>query len=106
MALAEALGVPERSGISLRAAVGASVRRRQLLVVLDNCDHLIGPAADAVVRSCSPLRPGLAVLDTSREPLGVSGERVRALGPLAAHDDVALTIRRWSCSSSGPTSPG
>ena len=88
VALAEALGVPERSGISLRAAVGESVRRRQLLVVLDNCDHLIETAAD-VVEELLAVAPGLAMLSTSREPLGVSGERVRALGPLTAHDDGA-----------------
>ena len=88
VALAEALGVPERAGMSLRAAVGESVRRRQLLVVLDNCDHLIEPAAE-VVEELLAVAPGLSVLATSREPLGVSGERVRALGPLTAHDDGA-----------------
>ena len=65
-----------------------SVARRQLLVVLDSCEHLVETAAE-VVEGLLAASPGLAVLATSREPLGVSGELVRALGPLTAHDDGA-----------------
>ncbi len=54
---------------------------RSLLLVLDNCEHVVAAAAelaDLLVRHC----PGLTVIATSREPLGVPGELVRPLEPL------------------------
>lgn len=54
---------------------------RRLLLVLDNCEHVVGAAAalaDLLLRHC----PGLTVVATSREPLGVPGEVVRPLDPL------------------------
>jgi len=54
---------------------------RRLLLVLDNCEHVVGAAAalaDLLLRHC----PGLTVVATSREPLGVPGEAVRPLEPL------------------------
>ncbi|GGU95328.1 AfsR family transcriptional regulator [Streptomyces albospinus] len=54
---------------------------RRLLLVLDNCEHVIGAAAalaDQLLRHC----PQMTVLATSREPLGVPGETVRPLEPL------------------------
>ncbi|UKY51122.1 BTAD domain-containing putative transcriptional regulator [Streptomyces inhibens] len=54
---------------------------RRLLLVLDNCEHVVGAAAelaDLLLRHC----PGLTVVATSREPLGVPGEVVRPLEPL------------------------
>ncbi|MFC9232787.1 BTAD domain-containing putative transcriptional regulator [Streptomyces decoyicus] len=54
---------------------------RRLLLVLDNCEHVVGAAAelaDRLLRHC----PGLTVVATSREPLGVPGEVVRPLEPL------------------------
>jgi predicted ATPase/DNA-binding SARP family transcriptional activator/tetratricopeptide (TPR) repeat protein len=65
----------------------------ELLIVLDNCEHVLAEAAEvasAIVRAC----PGVAVLATSREPLGVSGERVRALEPLGLDDAVHLFASR------------
>ncbi|MFD0167113.1 BTAD domain-containing putative transcriptional regulator [Streptomyces decoyicus] len=55
--------------------------QRRLLLVLDNCEHVVGAAAelaDRLLRHC----PGLTVVATSREPLGVPGEVVRPLEPL------------------------
>ena len=52
-----------------------AVGGRSLLVLLDNCEHLIDACAklaDALLRGC----PNLALLATSREPLGIAGERV------------------------------
>lgn len=63
--------------------------RRRMLLVLDNCEHVIGAAArlaEAVLTGC----PGVRVLATSREPLGVPGESVRTVGPLP--QDVALRL--------------
>ncbi len=65
------------------------LRDRATLLVLDNCEHL----AVAVAELVDELRarcPRVAVLATSREPLGVRDERVRPLAPLAEADAVAL----------------
>jgi predicted ATPase len=55
---------------------------RPALLVLDNCEHLIAPAAAAAERLLSAM-PGLSILATSREPLLVDGEYVRRIAPLA-----------------------
>ncbi|MEU8591278.1 BTAD domain-containing putative transcriptional regulator [Streptomyces sp. NPDC048664] len=54
---------------------------RRMLLILDNCEHVVDAAAHLVehlLRHC----PGVTVLATSREALGVPGERLRPLGPL------------------------
>ncbi|MFD3663286.1 BTAD domain-containing putative transcriptional regulator [Streptomyces sp. NPDC058659] len=55
--------------------------RRSLLLVLDNCEHVIGAAA-ALAETLLTHCPGLRILATSREPLGVPGESVRPVEPL------------------------
>ena len=58
------------------------LRRRQLLLVLDNCEHVIdgaGELAGSIAAGC----PGVTILATSREGLGVDGERLIPVGPLA-----------------------
>ncbi|MEU1892707.1 BTAD domain-containing putative transcriptional regulator [Streptomyces pristinaespiralis] len=55
--------------------------RRRMLVLLDNCEHVVGAAAllaERLLGSC----PGLTILATSREPLGVPGELLRPVDPL------------------------
>ncbi|MER5203701.1 BTAD domain-containing putative transcriptional regulator [Streptomyces sp. NPDC002825] len=62
---------------------------RRMLLVLDNCEHVVAEAAElaqALLTRC----PGVTVLATSREPLGVPGEGVRPLGPLPV--DMALRL--------------
>ncbi|MER6392314.1 BTAD domain-containing putative transcriptional regulator [Streptomyces sp. NPDC001523] len=54
---------------------------RSLLIVLDNCEHVIGAAADLADRLLAHC-PGIRVLATSREPLGVPGEVLRPVEPL------------------------
>jgi predicted ATPase/DNA-binding SARP family transcriptional activator len=58
---------------------------RQALLVLDNCEHVIGPAAELVERLLKAA-PGLQILLTSQEPLGLAGERVLAVSPLTLPD--------------------
>ncbi|HEY2201613.1 MAG TPA: AAA family ATPase, partial [Solirubrobacteraceae bacterium] len=73
--LAGVLGVPEQPGRSLLQSVIAACRDRQLLVILDNCEHVIGEAADVadqLVRGC----PRMTILATSREPLCIEGEHL------------------------------
>jgi predicted ATPase/DNA-binding CsgD family transcriptional regulator len=89
--VADVLGVPREPGRPALDAVVQAVGGRSLLVVLDNCEHLIGACAklaDALLRGC----PNLALLATSREPLGIGGEyvyRVPSLGVPADGEDAA-----------------
>jgi predicted ATPase/DNA-binding SARP family transcriptional activator/DNA-binding CsgD family transcriptional regulator len=72
-AVATALGVPEQPGRPLTETLVDGLRSKEMLLVLDNCEHLIDAAArllDELLDSC----PRLKVLATSREPLGVAGE--------------------------------
>jgi predicted ATPase/DNA-binding SARP family transcriptional activator/tetratricopeptide (TPR) repeat protein len=71
----------------------------ELLIVLDNCEHVLAEAASVastIVRSC----PGVSILATSREPLGVSGERVRVLEPLQLEEAMQLFASRAADSDS------
>jgi predicted ATPase/DNA-binding CsgD family transcriptional regulator len=92
--VADVLGVRQEPGRSVLDTVVGAVGERSLLVLLDNCEHLIGACAklaDVLLRGC----PNLALLATSREPLGIGGEyvfRVPSLGVPADGDDAA-TIR-------------
>jgi predicted ATPase/DNA-binding CsgD family transcriptional regulator len=87
--VANVLGVREQPGRPVVETVAEAVGGRSLLVLLDNCEHVIGACAklaDALLRGC----PGLALLATSREPLGIGGEhvfRVPSLGVPADGDD-------------------
>ena len=92
--VADVLGVRQDPGRPVAEAVVAAVGRRGLLVLLDNCEHVIGACAklaDALLRGC----PNLALLATSREPLGIDGERVYRVPPMRtpADDDDADAIR-------------
>ena len=81
-ALAAVLSVPEVPGRTLTEALVARLRRRRMLLVLDNCEHLLGACADlvgALLSGCSQLR----ILATSREPLSLAGERVWQVPPLS-----------------------
>src|SRR5918992_1857294 len=72
-AVASTLGIRERPGSSLTETLSDYLRTRKLLLLLDNCEHLIDACAElagALLHSC----PGLRVLATSREALGITGE--------------------------------
>lgn len=73
--VARVLGVTEQPGRALLDSLVDAIARRDLMLVLDNCEHLIGAVAElaaGVVGRC----PRVVVLASSREPLGVVGERV------------------------------
>ncbi|HWH26896.1 MAG TPA: NB-ARC domain-containing protein [Pseudolysinimonas sp.] len=71
----------------------ASLAGRDILLVLDNCEHVIAAAAD-VVHEMSLAMPRLRILATSREPLGVLGEAFVPLGPLTAESAARLFDER------------
>jgi predicted ATPase/class 3 adenylate cyclase len=109
LAVAATLSIQPEGGVSVVAAIADWLRDRRLLLVLDNCEHVLGAAGDlasAIVTRCRTV----TVLATSREPLGVDGERivpVAGLGPAdavdlfydrvsAADDTVALSAEDYS----------
>ena len=84
-AVAGALSLHARSGFSPEAALAEYVADRRLLLVLDNCEHLVDAAAklaDLLLRAAE----GLRVLATSRESLNITAETVLPVAPLAAPD--------------------
>jgi predicted ATPase/DNA-binding CsgD family transcriptional regulator len=81
--VAARLGIELRGNQSPVAVLQEQLANRQLLLVLDNCEHLVAACADlaeVLLRAC----PGLCVMATSRERLGVPGEAVYVVPPLAA----------------------
>jgi predicted ATPase len=82
-AVAGVFDVAARAGQTLVHALVEFLRGKQLLLVVDNCEHLLEPTAELIEmleRSC----PRLAVLTTSREGLSVDGERVYPVPSLAS----------------------
>lgn len=78
---ARVLDVAEEPGRPLLATVSAHLRTKRALLILDNCEHLIKPAADlahAIVKTA----PQVCMIASSREPLHVPGERTYPILPL------------------------
>lgn len=80
-ALAGAFELAGRPDRTLLDSVADHLADRRVLVVLDNCEHVVA-AATAVVDELGARCPGVRVLATSREPLDLPGEHVHAVGPL------------------------
>jgi predicted ATPase/DNA-binding XRE family transcriptional regulator len=81
-AISRALGIAGAPGLPVAETVLEALAFQRLLIVLDNCEHMIGACAkvaDAVVTRC----PGVHLLATSREPLGVGGEAIYRVPPLS-----------------------
>ncbi|HET7486673.1 MAG TPA: LuxR C-terminal-related transcriptional regulator [Acidimicrobiales bacterium] len=81
-AVAAAVGLRERPQGDFAADLRAFLHDRRVLVVLDNCEHLIDAVA-ALAGSLLDAAPALRLLATSREPLRIAGEQVFPLAPLA-----------------------
>ena len=103
--VAAALEVRDLPGVPVAEALARALARRQLLLVLDNCEHVIGAAAELCAGLLSAADE-VTILATSREPLAVAGEARYRLAPLALPDleDLAAVARprRWRCSRTGP----
>jgi predicted ATPase/DNA-binding CsgD family transcriptional regulator len=87
-ATAAVLGIHDRSSQFGVIRLAEYLRPRELLLVLDNCEHLIDDCAvlaDTLLRTC----PRLRILATSREPLRIGGEVVRPVAPLSVPDPTA-----------------
>ena len=73
LTVARALGLPDQPGSSITETLLRFVRDRQMLFVLDNCEHLLEASA-AVVNDILGSCANVTILATSREPLMVAGE--------------------------------
>jgi predicted ATPase len=85
-AVLDAFGVEPQPGESASRALPRFLRAKELVLVLDNCEHLLKPAA-RVVRGVVGACPAVRVLATSREGLGVAGERMLAVASLEVPDE-------------------
>jgi len=81
-AVAAVFSVTGRAGQSTREALVEFLRAKQLLLVLDNCEHLLDGAA-ALAGNLAQSCERLVILATSREPLGIDGEHLMPVPPLA-----------------------
>ncbi len=94
-AVAAALGARVQPGMDLLQSVVDFLAAREVLVILDNCEH-VAMAAKAVITSMVG-EAGVSILATSRSPLGFPGEQVFPLRPLRAPADrVELFVERAS----------
>ena len=92
--VASTLGVSETGpGSTLAQAVARHLADHSALMVLDNCEHLVEVAAE-VAAGLLAAAPGLKVVATSREPLGVGGEVTWVVPPLSDEDGVLLFTDR------------
>ena len=110
---ATTLGVREQPGRTLTEAIIAWAVDRDLLLVLDNCEHVLDAVADlaaALLRGC----PGLRILATSQSRLGLSGEATWPVPPLALPPPGELDVAavgaaeavRLFCDRAGLARPG
>jgi predicted ATPase/DNA-binding XRE family transcriptional regulator len=83
-----ALGVRQEAGMPVMEALRYRLRMADLLLVLDNCEHLLDACAE-LAGALLASSPGLRVLATSREPLGLPGEVVYLVLPLAVPPEPA-----------------
>ena len=83
--VASALGVPETPGRAIQKSLVNFLRQKRLLLILDNCEHLLQACArltDVLLHAC----PELTILASSREFLGVAGEAPYRVPPMALPD--------------------
>lgn len=94
VAVTRALGLPDQAGRSTMDTLTRVIAGQQMLIVLDNCEHLIDACAsltDALLGAC----PAVTVLATSREPIRVAGEVAWAVPSLSLADEaIALFTDR------------
>jgi predicted ATPase/class 3 adenylate cyclase len=112
-AICQALGIAAQPGRPILETLLDALAPQDVLIVLDNCEHLIGACAktaDAIVRHC----PRVHLVATSREPLGIGGETIYRVPPLSlpgpgdaglaaagSSDAVALFIERAHAQGTG-----
>ena len=85
MAVARPLGVSGQPGRPPESVLVDYLSDRELLLIIDNCEHLVDKVAD-LVATLLKVAPGLRILATSREPLGIMGETIFEVQALSCPD--------------------
>jgi predicted ATPase/DNA-binding CsgD family transcriptional regulator len=99
------LGLLDSRGLEPVQRITRYLVERQVLLVLDNCEHVLTPVAwlvDAVLRAC----PRASVLATSREPIGVAGEIAWKVPPLTLPPSPSCEAMRLFVERGGEVRPG
>lgn len=89
--VAKTLGINERPNEAVRETLAQFLHSKQLLLVLDNCEHLVDACAQLSYTLMSRC-PKLQILTTSREPLGITGEQVYPVPTLSLPDPQIHTL--------------
>jgi len=92
-AVAATLRLQQQQGLGIEETVIEYLRGRELLLIVDNCEHVLDTAArliDQIVEHCTHV----SVLATSREALGIDGERILPVAPLPVEEATALFADR------------
>jgi predicted ATPase len=92
---AQALEVQDRPGIDVGTSIISTLGTKRLLIVVDNCEHVVAGVAELVgqlVGGC----PKVLVVASSRERLGLQAERIYEVPPMAISDGHALFVERAS----------
>ena len=84
--VARAVGLPDQPGQPTMDVLRRFIRDRQMLILLDNCEHLLDASAELVTGLLAGC-PALTLLTTSREPIGVAGELSWRVPSLALADE-------------------
>ncbi|WP_308640096.1 adenylate/guanylate cyclase domain-containing protein [Paenibacillus silvisoli] len=92
--IAEVLGVKEQTGKTMMASVVTAIRDKKLLLLLDNCEHLVEVCASIAAELLEKC-PLLSIMATSREPLNISGETIWRISSLELPEaDSKLTVEQ------------
>jgi predicted ATPase len=91
--VASVLGLPEQDARSALGAVLEYLREKQLLLILDTCEHLLDPCAE-LIQAVLGHAPAVAFLATSRQPLDTQGEQNFAIQPLPVPAPDAVELGR------------
>jgi predicted ATPase/DNA-binding CsgD family transcriptional regulator len=94
-AVLDGLGVRDHSARPAMDVLLSHLRNRRMLVILDNCEH-ITDACTRLVEAALAAAPGVVFLVTSRQTLGIAGERVFAVPPLGLADGSSDAVRLFS----------
>ena len=99
-AVESSLGVQPQPGLDPLGSIVEWLRHRSVLLILDNCEHVTAAARRVAVEMSSHCA-SVRILATSRQPLGIAGERVHTVQPLLAESDgVELFCSRASAADS------
>ena len=92
-AVADVFGLREQPGHRLEETLRDYLADRRMLLILDNCEHVVSPVAEIVTELLQRCEQ-ISIIATSREGLRVAGETIRRVGPLDREEGVRLFAER------------